>query len=163
MYVLPHKQECRLRVESEDRGEDQERDGHERHYRGVEADPAARLHGAGAGLGCGSPAGFALAALLTGKIDALAVAYGNGQAFISANKDKIDFSGFEFVVDDLYKNNVILLNKNNAALGEEVNKVLAKAKATNVYTPWYEACEMLAEIKTVDELGYDDDGNKISE
>ena len=105
----------------------------------------------------------ALAALLTGKIDALAVAYGNGEAFISANKDKIDFSGFEFVVDEKYKNNVILVNQNATELGEQVNAALAKAKAEGVYQGWYEACQLLAEIKTIDELGYDDAGNKITE
>ncbi|MBR4767671.1 MAG: amino acid ABC transporter substrate-binding protein [Lachnospiraceae bacterium] len=105
----------------------------------------------------------ALSALLTGKIDALAVAYGNGEAFISANTGKIDFTGFEFVVDDLYKNNVILMNKNAAELGAKVNAALAKAKQGGYYDKWYEAAQMLAEIKTVDELGYDDNGNKITE
>jgi polar amino acid transport system substrate-binding protein len=101
--------------------------------------------------------------LLTGKIDALAVAYGNGESFISANGDKIVFTGFEFVVDELYKNNVILLKKNSTELGAKVNAVLAKAKAAGVYDSWYEACQLLAEIKTIDELGYDEEGNKITE
>ena len=105
----------------------------------------------------------ACTALLTGKIDALAVAYGNGESFISANGDKIVFTGFEFVVDELYKNNVILLNKNSTELGAKVNAVLAKAKAAGVYDSWYEACQLLAEIKTIDELGYDEEGNKITE
>ncbi len=105
----------------------------------------------------------AATALLTGKIDALAVAYGNGESLIAANGDKIVFSGFEFVVDDLYKNNVILLNKNATELGAKVNTVLAKAKAAGLYDKWYEACQLLAEIKTIDELGYDDQGNKIKE
>ena len=41
--------------------------------------------------------------------------------------------------------------------------VLAKAKAAGVYDTWYEAAQLLAEIKTIDELGYDDEGNKITE
>lgn len=105
----------------------------------------------------------ACTALLTGKIEALAVAYGNGESFISANPGKIEFTGFEFEVDDLYKNNVILMNKNAGELGAKVNAVLAKAKAANVYDSWYEAAQMLGEIKTLDELGYDDEGNKITE
>lgn len=105
----------------------------------------------------------ALSALLTGKIDALAVAYGNGEAYLAANPGKLAFTGFEFVVDDLYKNNVILMNKNASALGAEVNAALAKAKAAGYYNTWYDAAQMLAEIKTVDELGYDDEGNKITE
>ena len=105
----------------------------------------------------------AVPALLTGKVDAFAVAFGNGESFISANPDKIVFSGFEFVVDEKYKNNVILVNKGNEALGNKVNTVLAKAKSEKIYDGWYEACQLLAKIKTIDELGYDDDGNKIEE
>lgn len=105
----------------------------------------------------------AATALLTGKIEALAVAYGNGESLIAANGDKIVFSGFQFVVDDLYKNNVILMNKSATELGAKVNSVLAKAKAAGLYDKWYEACQLLAEIKTIDELGYDDAGNKIKE
>ena len=105
----------------------------------------------------------AVAALLTDKIDALAVAFGNGEAFISSNPDTIGFSGFEFEVDDMYKNNVILINKGKEDLGAQVNEVLAKIKAENASEGWYEACQLLAEIKTIDELGYDDEGNKISD
>ena len=105
----------------------------------------------------------AVAALLTDKIDALAVAFGNGEAFISANQGEIAFSGFEFEVDDMYKNNVILVNSGNEELGNQVNEVLAQIKADNTTEGWYEACQLLAEIKTIDELGYDDQGNKISE
>lgn len=105
----------------------------------------------------------AVMSLMTGKIDALSVAKGNGDAFISANEGKIDFSGFDFEVDELYKNNVILLNKNNTELLNKVNAILAKAKAADLYTGWYEACQMLAKIKSADDLGYDDEGNKITE
>ena len=102
-------------------------------------------------------------ALLTGKIDALAVAYGNGESFISANDGKIIFSGFEFEVDDLYKNNVVLINKDNTELGEQVNAIIAQQKADGVADSWYEACQLLSQIKTIDELGYDAEGNKITE
>ncbi len=105
----------------------------------------------------------AVTALLTGKIDALACAYGNGEAFISANPDDLIMSGFVFEVADLYKNNVILINKNNAEFGEEVNAVIAKLKSDGVWDSWYDACQLLGNIKTIDELGYDDEGNKITE
>ena len=101
--------------------------------------------------------------LKTGKIDALAVAHGNGEAFISQNADSIDWAGFDFVVDDLYKNNVILIQKGNTDLLTAVNAALAKAKASGVYNTWYETCEIYSEIKTADQLGYDDEGNKITE
>ena len=101
--------------------------------------------------------------LKTGKIDALAVAHGNGEAFISQNADSIDWAGFNFVVDDLYKNNVILLQKGNTELLATINAALAKAKAAKLYDGWYETCEIYSQIKTLDDLGYDDDGNKITE
>ena len=102
-------------------------------------------------------------ALKNGQIDALAVAKGNGDAFIAASPDAVDVSGFEFEVDEKYKNNVILLNKTDAALLAEVNTVLAKAMANDYYTGWYEACQVYSEIKTLDELGFDDNGVKIKE
>ncbi len=105
----------------------------------------------------------ACTALLTGKIDALAVATGNGEAFISANPDDLVMTGFEFEVDDLYKNNVVMINKDNTELCEQVNAILDQEEADGVWNGWYEASQLLAEIKTVDELGYDDEGNKITE
>lgn len=107
--------------------------------------------------------GLAVEALKTGKIDALAVAHGNGEAYISQNADSLDWAGFEFVVDDLYKNNVILLQKGNTELLTAINAALAKAKANGLYDTWYETCEIYSQIKTADQLGYDDEGNKITE
>lgn len=105
--------------------------------------------------------GVAVEALMAGKIDALAVAAGNGDAFISKNPDKLAKSGFEFFVEEKYKNYVVLVQKGNTDLLEKVNKALAKAMAADVYDSWYEACQIYSEVKTADELGYDDDGNKI--
>ncbi|MBQ7387004.1 MAG: amino acid ABC transporter substrate-binding protein [Clostridia bacterium] len=102
----------------------------------------------------------AATALATGEIDALAVAYGNGEALAN---DNIVLSDYYFEVDEKYKNNVILLNKNDAELLEAVNAALAKAMAADLYDTWYEACQVYAEVKTLDELGYDDEGNKITE
>ncbi|MBP3401431.1 MAG: amino acid ABC transporter substrate-binding protein [Clostridia bacterium] len=102
----------------------------------------------------------AAAALSTGDIDALAVAYGNGEALAN---DTIVLSDFYFEVEEKYKNNVVLLNKNDAELLTKVNAALAKAMAANLYDGWYEACQIYAEVKTADELGYDDEGNKITE
>ena len=102
----------------------------------------------------------AATALATGDIDALAVAYGNGEALVN---DTIVLSDFYFEVEEKYKNNVILLNKNDSELLEKVNVALAKAMAANLYDGWYEACQIYAEVKTADELGYDDEGNKITE
>lgn len=102
----------------------------------------------------------AATALATGEIDALAVAYGNGEALAN---DNIVLSDYYFEVEEKYKNNVILVNKNDAELLEKVNAALAKAMKANLYDGWYEACQIYAEVKTLDELGYDDEGNKITE
>ena len=102
----------------------------------------------------------AATALATGDIDALAVAFGNGEALAN---DTIVLSDYYFEVAEKYKNNVILLNKDDAELLEKVNAALAKAMAANLYDTWYEACQIYAEVKTLDELGYDDEGNKITE
>ncbi len=101
----------------------------------------------------------AAVALETGDIDALAVAYGNGEALAN---DSIVLSDYYFEVEEKYKNNVILLNKDDAELLEKVNAALAKAMAADLYDTWYEACQIYAEVKTLDELGYDDEGNKIT-
>lgn len=104
----------------------------------------------------------AVEALKTGDIDALAVAKGNGEAF-AASSDDVVLTDFYFFVEEKYKNNVILLNKNDADLLTAVNAALAKAMAADLYDGWYEACQIYAEVKTIDELGYDDEGNKITE
>jgi polar amino acid transport system substrate-binding protein len=100
----------------------------------------------------------AVLALQTGKIDALAVAHGNGEAIIANNPD-IAFTGFDFEVDPKYENNVILLNKNNTELLEKVNAALAKALAADLYSGWYEEAKVLAGISTAAEISYNDDGS----
>ncbi len=107
--------------------------------------------------------GTAVEALKSGKIDALAVAKGNGDAIIKSSGDTIAFSGYEFDVDEKSMNNVILLQKGDTELLAKVNTALAKALANDYYTGWYEAVQIYTEIKTMDELGYDDEGNKITE
>ena len=72
-------------------------------------------------------------------------------------------TGFNFEVDDLYKNNVVMINKDNQALCDQVNAVLDQEEKDDVWNGWYEASQMLGNIKTIDELGYDDEGNKITE
>ena len=99
----------------------------------------------------------AVLALQTGKIDALAVAHGNGEAIIANNPD-IAFTGFDFEVDPKYENNVILLNKQSTELLEKVNAALAKAMAANYYDGWYEDAKTLAGIPTASEVSYNDDG-----
>ena len=82
-------------------------------------------------------------ALKNGTIDALAVAVGNGDAIVS-NNDDLKASGFYFEVDEKYKNNVVLVNKNDSELLAKVNEVLGKAMAADVYDTWYADCEKYA-------------------
>lgn len=104
----------------------------------------------------------AVEALKSGEIDALAVAKGNGEAFV-ASSDTVALTDYYFEVEEKYKNNVILLNKADAELLADVNAALAKAMSADLYDTWYEACQIYAEVKTADQLGYDDEGNKITE
>ena len=103
----------------------------------------------------------AVLALQTGKIDALAVALGNGEAIISNNPD-IAFTGYDFEVDPKYENNVCLLNKNSTELLQKVNAALAKALAANLYDGWYNDAKALAGISTAAEVSYNDDGTAPS-
>ncbi|MBR3297529.1 MAG: transporter substrate-binding domain-containing protein [Firmicutes bacterium] len=106
--------------------------------------------------------GTAVEALKAKQVDFLAVAHGNGES-IMANDSNIDFTGFDFEVDDIYKNNVCLLQKGNTELLEKVNAALAKALSNDYYSGWYDASKVYAGVSTLDELGFDDEGNKITE
>lgn len=100
----------------------------------------------------------AVLALQTGKVDAVAVAKGNGDAIIANNPD-IGFSGFEFDVDPKYENNVILLNKESTDMLAKVNEALAKAMSEGMYDGWYNDALTLAGIDTAADVTYDEEGN----
>ena len=96
--------------------------------------------------------------LRNGDFDIMAVADGNAEAIIAANPD-LALTGFNFVVDEKYTDNLILLQKGNDALTEKVNEILAQAKAAGLYEGWYDDAKKLANIGT--EVSYDDEGNEI--
>ena len=104
----------------------------------------------------------AVMALKTGKVDAVAVAVGNAEAIISNNPD-VAMSGFLFEVDEEQQNNVILINKEDAELLEQVNAILAKAYEAGLYGQWYTEAKELAGIETASEVTYDDDGNVVTD
>jgi len=110
-----------------------------------------------------SDLGVAVEALKAKQVDFLAVAHGNGESIIASANGAIAFTGFDFEVDDIYKNNVCLLKKGNTDLLNKVNTALAKALANDYYTGWYDASKVYAGVSTLDELGFDDEGNKITE
>ena len=107
--------------------------------------------------------GTAVEALKSKQIDFLAVAEGNGQSIIANASGAIAFTGFSFEVDEIYKNNVCLLNKENTELLAQINEALAKLMDTEIDSGWYDACKVYAGVSTLDELGFDEDGNKITE
>lgn len=110
-----------------------------------------------------SDLGTAVEALKAGNIDALAVAHGNGESIIASSPDAVGFTGFDFEVAEIYKNNVCLIKKGNTELLEKVNAALDKALKNDVYGGWYDASKAYAGVASLDELGFDDEGNKITE
>ena len=100
----------------------------------------------------------ALMQMRNGDFDVLAVAKGNGDAMIANNPDVIP-AGFNFVVDEKYTGNVIMLQKGADALTDAVNAILAQAEAEGNYVTWYEIAKNTAGI----DVSYDDEGNAITE
>lgn len=110
---------------------------------------------------------MAYAALMNGQIEALAVAKGNADALIATTEDQTDdtkkgaYAGFDFFVEEKYKNNVVLVQKGNTELLKAINDALAKAMAANLYDTWYDASKIYGDVTSIDEFGYTDDGKKI--
>ena len=94
--------------------------------------------------------------LKNGDFDCIAVADGNGEAIIASNPE-VAKSGFNFVVDEKYTGNVILLQKGDDALTAAVNAALAASEAN--WTEWYDTAKATAGI----DVSYDDEGNAITE
>ncbi len=104
----------------------------------------------------------AVLALKTGKLDAVAVEGGNGAAIIANNSD-IALSGVLFSVDEASENNVIILNKEDTELLEQVNAILAEAEAAGLYGEWYAEALELAGVESASEVEYDDEGNVVED
>ena len=100
--------------------------------------------------------GTAVLQLKNGDFDCMAVAKGNGDAIIASNPE-IAHSGFNFVVDEKYTGNVILLQKGNDAMTEAVNAILAATESE--WEAWYNEAKALSGI----DLSFDDEGNAITE
>ena len=100
--------------------------------------------------------GTAVLQLKSGEFDCIAVAQGNGEAIV-ANNPEIALSGFNFVVDQKYTGNVILMQKGNDAMTELVNAALAASK--DMWPSWYEDAKAMSGI----DLSFDDEGNAITD
>ena len=100
--------------------------------------------------------GTAVLQLKNGDFDCMAVAQGNGDAII-ANNPEIAHSGFNFVVDEKYTGNVILIQKGNDAVTEAVNAALESSK--DLWDGWYAEAQAISGI----DQSYDDEGNAITD
>ena len=100
--------------------------------------------------------GTAVLQLKNGDFDCIAVAKGNGDAIIASNPE-IAHSGFNFVVDEKYTGNVILLQKGNDAMTDAVNTILEGSK--DMWDAWYDEAKAQSGI----DLSFDDEGNAITE
>lgn len=98
--------------------------------------------------------------LRNGDFDIMACADGNADAIIAANPD-MALTGFDFVVDEAYTDNLILMQKGNDSLTETVNGILAQAKAEGLYGGWYDEARALAGIASAAEVSYDENGNPV--
>ena len=87
--------------------------------------------------------------LINGKIDALCVAKGNGEAFM-ANYDNLALSPWEFTVED--EGNVVLLPKGETALQTKINEILKQAYDQGLYGPWYDDAKALSGLDTSKEV-----------
>ena len=99
---------------------------------------------------------LAVLMLLNGDFDCIAVSEGNAEAII-ATHDNVARSGFIFELDERHMGNVILLNKDNDELTEQVNQILQKA--SEYYDQWYEEAKSTAGIQVT----YDSEGNVVSQ
>ncbi len=104
----------------------------------------------------------ALMQLKNGDFECLAVAKGQAEVFLS-NDPEIAESGFRMEVDEENSGYVVLMKKGNDELTEKINAALAKAYETGLYGQWYEEAEKLAGSSAAAEVGYDDEGNEITE
>ena len=98
----------------------------------------------------------AIMQLRNGDFEVMAVAKGNADAMIANNPD-LAYSGFNFVVDEKYTGNVIMMQKSNDALTAAVNEILAKAEAAGNYVTWYDEAKATAGIQ----VAFDDEGNEV--
>lgn len=94
--------------------------------------------------------------LLSGELEAIAVAEGNADAILASHAD-LAKAGFRFEVTEELTDNLILLQKGNDALTSTVNDLLAQAEAAGYYPRWYAEALQLAGIGV--EEHYDDQGN----
>ena len=98
--------------------------------------------------------------LKSGALDALALAEGNADALICAD-DTLCKTGFCFELTEVLLDNLILLQKGNDDLTQQVNALLRNAAEAGYYEQWY--AEALEKAGVGVEIHYDDEGNIATE
>lgn len=98
--------------------------------------------------------GVGVMELQAGNIEALAVAWGNGQQIIANNPDLM-IPDWEFEVTSDEENNVIMMHKGDTALLAAVNEALAIAYENGYYAEWYQAALDLAASESAIEVSID--------
>lgn len=79
--------------------------------------------------------------LVNGYVDAVAVAKGNGEAYI-ANYPELALSEFQFTIED--EGNLVLIPKGEDELTAKINEILKTAYDGGLYAGWYEDAKALA-------------------
>jgi len=102
--------------------------------------------------------GVGVMELQAGNIEALAVAWGNGQQIIANNPDLM-IPDWEFEVSSDQENNVIMMTKGETALLAVVNEALAIAYENGYYGEWYQAALDLAASESAIEVSVEDAAN----
>ena len=100
--------------------------------------------------------GTGLLQLKKGDFDAMAVAKGQADVFMS-NDPEVALSGFQFEVDDKYTANVIVMKKGADDLTKQVNEILKKAYDSGVYGEWSEEAKELALCASAEEVTLPDE------
>lgn len=80
--------------------------------------------------------------LITGKADALAVSYENGEMLMKSYPE-VAMTEFKFDHED--EGNIILMNKEETELIEAINEVLEEVNEAGLYSQWKEEATALAE------------------
>ncbi len=86
--------------------------------------------------------GVAVLEVVNGQVDALCCAKGQADIFLAANPE-LAICPWEFTIED--DSNVILIQKGEDELLEEVNKILAELLESGVYAEWYNEANELAQ------------------
>ncbi|MDR0928390.1 MAG: transporter substrate-binding domain-containing protein [Oscillospiraceae bacterium] len=80
--------------------------------------------------------------LLTGKVDAVGVAYDNGEGFVTNYPDDLVMSEFKY--EYLSEGNVLGVKKGETALIERINEIIAEVNELKLFTQWNADAEALA-------------------